>query len=129
MDDRDLGDVLLSKLVQLEDEHVDPNELAAYVAGTLPAAEHERLAARIERDPEAIIRQLDDLQPGSPVVNAEYGVGRYLGLMTLETGGIEAVLEGVGVAELTAARPRGPGGDLDRWIGAGAGVVTGLFTA
>jgi transcription-repair coupling factor (superfamily II helicase) len=41
------------------------------------------------RDPEAIIRQLDDLQPGSPVVHAEYGVGRYLGLTTLEAGGIE----------------------------------------
>ena len=40
------------------------------------------------RDPEAIIRQLDDLQPGSPVVHAEYGVGRYLGLTTLEAGGI-----------------------------------------
>jgi len=42
-----------------------------------------------ERDPEAIIRQLNDLQPGSPVVHAEYGVGRYLGLQTLEAGGIK----------------------------------------
>ncbi len=42
-----------------------------------------------DRDPEAIIRQLNDLQPGSPVVHAEYGVGRYLGLMTIETGGIK----------------------------------------
>jgi len=45
---------------------------------------------RIERDPETIIRQLNDLQAGSPVVHAEYGVGRYLGLTTLETGGITA---------------------------------------
>jgi transcription-repair coupling factor (superfamily II helicase) len=45
---------------------------------------------RAERDPETIIRQLNDLEPGSPVVHAEYGVGRYLGLMTLEAGGIEA---------------------------------------
>jgi transcription-repair coupling factor (superfamily II helicase) len=44
---------------------------------------------RNERDPETIIRQLDDLQPGSPVVHAEYGVGRYLGLVTLQTGNIE----------------------------------------
>jgi transcription-repair coupling factor (superfamily II helicase) len=51
--------------------------------------QHKRKRRRSERDPEAIIRQLDDLQPGSPVVHAEYGVGRYLGLMTLETGGIE----------------------------------------
>jgi transcription-repair coupling factor (superfamily II helicase) len=43
---------------------------------------------RIERDPETIIRQLNDLEYGSPVVHAEYGVGRYLGLTTLEAGGI-----------------------------------------
>jgi transcription-repair coupling factor (superfamily II helicase) len=43
---------------------------------------------RAERDPETIIRQLNDLEEGSPVVHAEYGVGRYLGLITLETGGI-----------------------------------------
>ncbi|MDX1516365.1 MAG: transcription-repair coupling factor [Woeseiaceae bacterium] len=43
-----------------------------------------------ERDPEAIIRQLNDLQPGAPVVHAEYGVGRYLGLTTLDVSGIEA---------------------------------------
>ncbi|MFT5501545.1 MAG: transcription-repair coupling factor (superfamily II helicase) [Woeseiaceae bacterium] len=43
---------------------------------------------RAERDPETIIRQLNDLQTGSPVVHAEYGVGRYCGLITLETGGI-----------------------------------------
>jgi len=45
---------------------------------------------RIERDPETIIRQLNDLEEGSPVVHAEYGVGRYLGLTTLEAGGIVA---------------------------------------
>jgi transcription-repair coupling factor (superfamily II helicase) len=43
---------------------------------------------RAERDPETIIRELNDLAPGAPVVHAEYGVGRYLGLVTLETGGI-----------------------------------------
>ena len=42
---------------------------------------------RPERDPETIIRQLNDLQPGSPVVHAEYGVGRYHGLTTLVAGG------------------------------------------
>jgi transcription-repair coupling factor (superfamily II helicase) len=45
---------------------------------------------RSERDPEAIIRQLDDLEEGSPVVHAEYGVGRYIGLITLDVGGIES---------------------------------------
>jgi transcription-repair coupling factor (superfamily II helicase) len=45
---------------------------------------------RSDRDPETIIRQLNDLEPGSPVVHEEYGVGRYLGLTTLEAGGIIA---------------------------------------
>ena len=45
---------------------------------------------RNDRDPETIIRQLNDLEEGSPIVHAEYGVGRYLGLITLETGGIKA---------------------------------------
>ncbi len=45
---------------------------------------------RAERDPESIIRSLNDLEAGSPVVHAEYGVGRYQGLITLEAGGIEA---------------------------------------
>ena len=45
---------------------------------------------RAERDPETIIRQLNDLQPGSPVVHAEYGVGRYHGLTNIEAGGVEA---------------------------------------
>ena len=45
---------------------------------------------RIERDPETIIRQLNDLEAGSPVVHAEYGIGRYLGLTSLDAGGITA---------------------------------------
>jgi transcription-repair coupling factor (superfamily II helicase) len=49
-----------------------------------------RRRRRSERDPEAIIRQLDDLEEGSPVVHAEYGVGRYIGLITLDVGGIES---------------------------------------
>ena len=47
-----------------------------------------RRRRRAERDPEAIIRQLDDLEEGSPVVHAEYGVGRYIGLITLDVSGI-----------------------------------------
>jgi len=49
-----------------------------------------RRARRSERDPETIIRQLDDLEIGSPVVHEEFGVGRYRGLETLEAGGIAA---------------------------------------
>ena len=49
-----------------------------------------RRRRRGERDPETIIRSLDDLQSGSPVVHAEYGVGRYHGLITLDVGGVTA---------------------------------------
>ncbi len=48
-----------------------------------------RKRRRRDRDPETIIRQLNDLAAGSPVVHAEYGVGRYLGLTTLDVGGYE----------------------------------------
>jgi transcription-repair coupling factor (superfamily II helicase) len=49
-----------------------------------------RRKRRVDRDPETIIRQLSDLEAGSPIVHAENGVGRYLGLVTLEAGGIVA---------------------------------------
>jgi len=39
---------------------------------------------RPARDPEAIIRELTDLQVGAPVVHEDYGVGRYQGLTTLD---------------------------------------------
>ena len=42
------------------------------------------------RDPESIIRDLTDLGLGSPVVHEDYGVGRYLGLQRIDTGGLEA---------------------------------------
>jgi len=53
--------------------------------GSKPQQRNRR--RRTERDPESIIRQLNDLQAGSPVVHEEYGVGRYLGLITLDAGG------------------------------------------
>jgi transcription-repair coupling factor (superfamily II helicase) len=51
-------------------------------------ARQERRRRRPERDPEKIIRDLTDLHPGSPVVHEEYGVGRYVGLTTLDVGGL-----------------------------------------
>jgi transcription-repair coupling factor (superfamily II helicase) len=36
------------------------------------------------RDPESIIRNLTDLANGAPVVHEDHGVGRYIGLQTLE---------------------------------------------
>ncbi len=53
-------------------------------------AKHRSRRRRAERDPESIIRALNDLEAGSPVVHAEYGVGRYLGLISLDAGGITA---------------------------------------
>lgn len=41
-------------------------------------------------NPDVLIRNLAELRPGQPVVHLEHGVGRYIGLTTLETGGIQA---------------------------------------
>lgn len=51
-------------------------------------ARQERRRRRPERDPEKIIRDLTDLTPGAPVVHEEYGVGRFVGLATLDVGGL-----------------------------------------
>ncbi|MFO1407238.1 MAG: transcription-repair coupling factor [Steroidobacteraceae bacterium] len=53
-------------------------------------AKQERRRRRSDRDPARLIQQLSDLRPGAPVVHEDYGVGRYLGLTTLTTGGIAA---------------------------------------
>jgi transcription-repair coupling factor (superfamily II helicase) len=50
-------------------------------------ARQERRRRRAERDPEAILRELAALSPGSPVVHEEYGVGRYRGLRLMQVGG------------------------------------------
>ena len=51
----------------------------------------ERAAQRRRRTrrgpaPEAVIRSLAELKPGDPVVHEDHGVGRYLGLQTLDVG-------------------------------------------
>src|SRR5262249_35196879 len=51
-------------------------------------ARQERRRRRADRDPEKIIRDLADLEIGSPVVHEEYGVGRFQGLKTIDAGGI-----------------------------------------
>ncbi|MGF1775957.1 transcription-repair coupling factor [Vibrio nomapromontoriensis] len=38
---------------------------------------------------DTIIRNLAELKPGQPVVHVDHGIGRYLGLQTLEAGGIK----------------------------------------
>src|SRR6202030_2360394 len=47
-------------------------------------------------DPEAILRDLLDLNPGAPVVHEEYGVGRYAGLRPMDIGGPPGGLLGLG---------------------------------
>jgi len=49
-------------------------------------ASQRRHRSALSRTPEAIIRSLAELRIGDPVVHEEYGVGRYLGLQTLDVG-------------------------------------------
>ncbi|HEU5138205.1 MAG TPA: transcription-repair coupling factor [Steroidobacteraceae bacterium] len=50
-------------------------------------ARQERRRRRAASDPQAILRDLTTLGPGSPVVHEEYGVGRYLGLQVMQVAG------------------------------------------
>jgi transcription-repair coupling factor (superfamily II helicase) len=50
-------------------------------------ARQERRRRRIAADPAAILRNLQSLEPGAPVVHETYGVGRYLGLELMQIGG------------------------------------------
>ncbi|HET9835960.1 MAG TPA: transcription-repair coupling factor, partial [Rhodanobacteraceae bacterium] len=49
-------------------------------------ARSERRRRASERDPEAIVRDLSELAIGAPIVHVDHGVGRYLGLVTLDVG-------------------------------------------
>ncbi|MFZ1099749.1 MAG: transcription-repair coupling factor [Steroidobacteraceae bacterium] len=61
----------------------------AVIAEAQLFGERARQARRRKRaaDPQAILRDLQDLNPGAPVVHEEYGVGRYVGLTAMEIGG------------------------------------------
>jgi transcription-repair coupling factor (superfamily II helicase) len=41
-----------------------------------------------QKDPEAILRDLNEISIGAPIVHENHGVGRYQGLVSLETGGM-----------------------------------------
>src|SRR5699024_10196435 len=47
-------------------------------------AQQRRRRRAGQRDTDAIIRDLTDLSLGAPVVHEEHGVGRYLGLQSLD---------------------------------------------
>ncbi len=51
------------------------------------ARAHQERRRKRAVDPEAILRDLQDLNPGAPVVHEEYGVGRYAGLRAMDIGG------------------------------------------
>lgn len=50
-------------------------------------ARQERRRRKVTADPNAILRDLQTLAEGAPVVHEEYGVGRYIGLQSMEVGG------------------------------------------
>ena len=41
------------------------------------------------RDPDAVLRDLSEINIGSPIVHEDHGVGRYQGLVSLDTGGVD----------------------------------------
>ena len=51
-------------------------------------AEQSRRRRKAVRDPDAVLRDLSEIQVGSPIVHEDHGVGRYQGLVTLDTGGV-----------------------------------------
>jgi transcription-repair coupling factor (superfamily II helicase) len=50
-------------------------------------AGQERRRRKAERDPAKILKELTDLRIGAPVVHESYGVGRYVGLQTMDVAG------------------------------------------
>ena len=85
---------------------------------TAPQQQAVRRRAKA-RDPETILRDLSSLTIGSPVVHVQHGVGRYLGLQTLDAGGVAneyLVLEYAGGDKLYV--PVGSLGLIHRYTGA-----------
>ncbi len=73
-------------VLPVDEGFVIPGELALITETQLFGGRSRPRAQRAvsERDPESIIRNLNDLTSGAPVVHEDHGVGRYLGLETLE---------------------------------------------
>ncbi|RMG32329.1 MAG: transcription-repair coupling factor [Gammaproteobacteria bacterium] len=62
----------------------------AVIPEALLLGERVRQRRRVRRGPDGdqVVRNLAELQIGAPVVHEEHGVGRYLGLQTLDAGGM-----------------------------------------
>jgi transcription-repair coupling factor (superfamily II helicase) len=75
----------------LEQGFVLDSPALAVIPETLLFGERAQQARRRKpsRDPASIVRNLTDLEINAPVVHEEHGVGRYLGLETIDAGGIE----------------------------------------
>ncbi|BAU57971.1 transcription-repair coupling factor [Halorhodospira halochloris] len=52
------------------------------------ARQSRRRRSSTASDPAAVIRDLSDLHEGAPVVHEDHGVGRYVGLQSLDMGGV-----------------------------------------
>ena len=52
-------------------------------------ADQSRRRKRAVRDPDSILRDLSEISVGSPIVHEDHGVGRYQGLVSLDTGGVD----------------------------------------
>jgi transcription-repair coupling factor (superfamily II helicase) len=83
-----LGSELLGLAVApLEQGLLLPDESLAVVSEAQLFGERVRQRSRRRRgarDPEAVVRELSDLREGAPVVHVDYGIGRYVGLVTLQ---------------------------------------------
>ena len=73
-------------VLPVEEGFLIPGELALLTEAQIFGGRTRQRTRREgeQRDPEAIIRSLADLSAGSPVVHEDHGVGRYLGLQTLD---------------------------------------------
>jgi len=85
----------------------DAVHLAEADLHTTPVAPNYR--QNRSRDPAALIRSLQDLSPGTAVVHADFGVGRYQGLEKLEADGDELIA----IAYAKGAKLYVPTADID----------------
>ena len=85
----------------------DAVHLAEADLHTTPVAQNYRQSR--SRDPAALIRSLQDLSPGTAVVHADFGVGRYLGLEKLDADGDELIA----IAYAKGAKLYVPTADID----------------
>ncbi|HEX7383907.1 MAG TPA: transcription-repair coupling factor, partial [Burkholderiaceae bacterium] len=51
-------------------------------------SDQRRRRRRAARDPEQVLRDLSEIVIGAPIVHEDHGVGRYQGLVVLESGGV-----------------------------------------